>query len=97
MNNKLFDFNENVIENQDIHTTLYGKSLILKEVSFYSGPITLQYLPYGGIQSVFNYNLIVNTKSGFIIPKYVIYNGVLYQTKDFLDKFQNIVNLILPN
>ena len=97
MNNELFDFNQNVVKNQDIYTTLYGKLLILKKVEFYDGPITLQYLPYGGIQSVFNYNLIINTKSGLIIPKYVIYDDKKYQLKDFLIKYKNLVNLVLPN
>ena len=94
----MFDFNkDNFNLGDDIETTLFGKSLILKSIQQNDGPVTLQYLPYGGIQSVFGYNLIINTRQGFIIPSYVIYDGVEYKTRDFVIKFKNLINLVLPN
>ena len=81
----------------DIITSLYGKKLILKNIHLYDGPITMQFLPFGGIQSVFNYNLIINTKQGFIVPDYIIYDYNEYKVSDFVKKYTNLVNLVLPN
>lgn len=94
---KLFDFNFNVAEGMNILTTLFGKRLVLEDISFYDGPITMQYLPYGGIQSVYGFNLIINTKNGLIVPKSVIYDGVRYDTNEFVKINRNLVNLVLPN
>ena len=44
----------------DIETTLYGKKLILKNLYQYVGPLTMQYLPYGGIQMIINGQMAVN-------------------------------------
>ena len=91
------DFNEWIDFSKDIETTLYGKPLILKGVHMYEGPITLQYIPYGGIQSVFYGNLIINVKNGYVCPNKIIYDNVEYTPKEFTSKFEDLVNQILPN
>ena len=91
------DFNELIDFSKDIETTLYGKPLILKGVHMYEGPITLQYIPYGGIQSVFYGNLIINVKNGYVCPNKIIYDNVEYTPKEFTSKFEDLVNQILPN
>lgn len=94
----MFDFNKDNVElYQDIETKLYGKTLILKEVYFYEGPITLQALPYGGIQSVFGYHLIIFTRNGFIACDKVNYDGDEMTSKEFITKYEDLVNLVLPN
>jgi hypothetical protein len=94
----MFDFNFDTFNiGDDIITSLYGKKLILKNIQLYDGPITLQFLPYGGIQSVFDYNLIINTRQGFIIPSLIIYDDIEYKIRDFISKYTNLVNLVLPN
>ena len=35
------------------------KELILLDPYMYEGPITMQFLPFGGIQSVYNYHIIL--------------------------------------
>ena len=70
------DFNQEIILNKDLKTTYKGKELILLNVYIYEGPITLQYIPYGGIQSVFNYHLIINTISGYITCDNLIYQRI---------------------
>lgn len=92
-----FDFNEPVTLHSDILTTYNKKLLILKNVTLYDGPVTLQYLPYGGIQSTFNYNLIINSKNGFITCEYVIYDGHKLSLFEFINKNKNLINTILPN
>lgn len=95
---KLFNFNlDKVNLNDDIITTYKNKTLILKNVKLYYGPVTMQYLPYGGIQSVYNYNLIINTKDGFITCSYVIYDNVIMSNKEFIKTYNDLVNTILPN
>ncbi len=92
-----FDFSMEVIEGSTIHTTYLGKELILKNMYKYQGPITMQYLPYGGIQSVFGGHLILNTISGFMATDFVRYDGVEYSSNEFIEKFENLVNEVLPS
>lgn len=93
----MFDFSNKVIQNQDIITSFNGKSLVLKNVFYYNGPVTMQYLPYGGIQSVFNNIIIINSVNGFIGCVDVIYDGINYSSKQFIENNPNLVNTILPN
>ena len=91
------DFNLDIDLSKDIETTFHGKKLTLKNPYAYYGPITLQYLPYGGIQAVFDYQIIINCKNGFIASKEVIYDGKEMTSKQFIESFDNIVNEVLPN
>lgn len=91
------DFNQEIILNKDLKTTYKGKELILINVYIYEGPITLQYIPYGGIQSVFNYHLIINTISGYITCDNLIYDNIVMSTKEFVLKYSDLVNQVLPN
>ncbi len=92
-----FDFNQEVEFGQDIHTTFQGKKLVLKDVYAYDGPVTMQYLPYGGIQSVFDYHIILTTKSGFIACDAVEYEGKSLSAKEFIERFPDLVNEVLPS
>ncbi len=94
--NTLFDFSNEVVPGMDIYTEYLGESLVLKQVQIYEGPVTLQYLPYGGIQSVFNGKLIINTKSGFIIPTFIVYQNKEYSNEEFTTKYTDLVNQVLP-
>jgi len=94
----VFNFNYNdVYIGMDLYTTYKGKLLILKNVYKYEGPITLQYLPYGGIQTVFEGNLVINTRNGFITSEFVIYNGEEMTNEEFISRNSNLVNHILPS
>ncbi|MDE6656615.1 MAG: hypothetical protein K2J85_06470 [Anaeroplasmataceae bacterium] len=95
--NQSFDFNEEVIIGSDIYTTYQGKELVLKDVYRYYGPTTMQYLPYGGVQSVYDYQIIITTKSGFIATRNVIYDGKELSSKEFILLFPDIVNEVLPS
>ena len=93
----MFDFkNDFIKENTDIETSLFGKKIILKNVFFYDGPITLQYLPYGGIQAIFYNVMIINTRDGFIGTKEVEYDGLIYSVSEFSFLFNNLVNQVFP-
>ncbi len=92
-----FDFNQEAEIGQDIHTTFQGKTLILQDVYVYEGPVTMQYLPYGGIQSVFDYHIILTTKGGFIASDSVVYDGEKLSSKEFIERFPDLVNEVLPS
>ena len=91
------DFNELIDLNNDIITTYKGKTLIIKSPYLYYGPITMQYLPYGGIQSVYDYKIIINCKNGFVASDYIIYDGIAMSSKQFILNNNNLVNTVLPN
>lgn len=91
------DFNSLIDLNKDIVTTYKQKELVLLRPYLYDGPITLQYLPYGGIQSTFNYHLIINTKNGFIAIDELIYDNKKMSSKEFITTHENLINTILPN
>lgn len=93
---RLFDFNEAVTMGQDIVTEYLGKTLILKQVEPYHGPVTMQLLPYGGVQSVFGGHLIIYTKSGFIHPNSIVYDGTIYSESEFTSRYSDLVNQVLP-
>lgn len=90
-------FNSIINEHDDVVTSYLGKPLILKDMQTYEGPITLQYLPYGGIQAVINYHLIINTLKGFMFCDILIYDNKEMSSKQFIERFPSIVNEVLPN
>ena len=90
------DFNKLIDLNNPIVTTFNKKELILLDPYMYEGPITMQFLPFGGIQSVYNYHIILNTFNGFIAVDYVIYDNEKMTSQQFIERFDNIVNIVLP-
>lgn len=91
------DFNNVINEHDDIITTFKGRKLILKNMRKYDGPITMQYLPLGGIQSVYEYKIIINTLNGFMFCDILTYDNIEMSSKSFIEMFDNIVNEVLPN
>ena len=81
----------------EIETTLFGKKLILKKLYRYDGPLTMQYLPNGGIQMIINNQMVISTNIGYLATKEVEYDGVLHTINDLSSKYKNLVNLVLPN
>ena len=70
------DFSQEIDLKKDIETTYLGKTLILHNCFNYHGPITMQYIPYGGIQSVFHNNIIIHVKDGYI--SLVLYDTIYH-------------------
>lgn len=85
------------LSNNRLETMYNGRKLVLFNPKVYEGPITLQALPYGGIQSVYNNQLIINTVDGFISTDLIEYNGILMTTKKFIEIEDNLVNQVLPS
>lgn len=91
-----FDYSINDM-GKSITTKYDGKMLILLNVYLYDGPITLQYLPSGGIQTIYNNELVIRVKDGFIACKSVIYDCNYYSINAFVKLYPNLINQILPN
>ncbi len=90
-------FDRIINEHEDVVTLFKGKTLILKDMQSYVGPITMQYLPFGGVQAVINYHLIINTLKGFMFCDILIYDDEIMSSKQFIEMFPTIVNEVLPN
>lgn len=91
------DFNNIINLSENIVTKYQGKELILKDLYMYDGPLTMQLLPYGGIQSLFNYQIILHVKNGYIASKKVIYDNCEMNAKEFILKYNLQINDVLPN
>lgn len=92
------NFNEFIDFRVPLKTTFRGKELILYHCYLYQGPITLQALAYGGIQSIYQYHLIIYTKSGFVACDEIEYDGFFMTAKEFINQYeQQLVNTVLPN
>ncbi len=86
---KDFDFNSK----ERFLTYLGDEKIIFVGYKKYDGPITMQFLPSGGIQSVFGYKLIVKVNNGFLEVNELIYNGKLMTSKEFIE-LKNDVSLV---
>ena len=63
---------------------LKDEKLIFTSYKKYEGPITLQYLPNGGIQSLFSGLLIVKVNNGFLSVDHLIYKGEEISSSSFI-------------
>lgn len=78
---KDFDFSS---KNNDYYCYFNNEKLIITEFKKYERPITLQYLPNGGIQSLFNFKIIVKVNNGFLEINKLTYKGKTYSSKEFI-------------
>lgn len=80
---------------KDIPLKVYfnNEVIIFLEYEKYTGPITLQYLPNGGIQSLFHGYLIIKVNNGFLKVKKLIYKNVTFSSINFIKEVGEI-NLI---
>lgn len=93
-----FDFRNPVPSHmKDLLTVFDGKSLLLKNIYAYHGPVTMQRLPCGGIQSVCGGHLIIYTQNGFIACDEVALNGTDLSSEAFIAMYPDIVNRVLPD
>ncbi len=90
-------FNNLNLNTKNIETLFLGKNLILKNIYLYQGPLTMQYLPFGGIQMIYNNQMVINTNIGYIATKEVEYDGKIYSIEKFSNLYPHLVNLVLPN
>ena len=85
------------LNTKNIETLFLGKKLILKNIYLYQGPLTMQYLPFGGIQMIYNNQMVINTNIGYIATKKVEYDGKIYSIEEFSNLYNHLINLVLPN
>ena len=76
---------------------LGDKKLVFLEYDKYEGPITLQLLPNGGIQSLFHGILIIQTKGAFMGVTKLIYQGKILSSDEFIKEVGpfNLMNQVL--
>ena len=76
-----FDFNDNSPRGAYLDDEL----LIFTKFSRYMGPITMQLLPNGGIQSTYNYHLIIKVNNGYLCVDELIVNDKTLSSKEFIE------------
>lgn len=81
------DFSKDFDFNSKNYFVVYfnEEKIIFTSYQKYEGPITMQYLPNGGIQSLFGYKIIIKVNKGFLEVDELIYKGKLYSSKSFID------------
>ena len=97
-NYKLIDFKIDFDFNDLTHRGAYldDELLIFTKFSRYVGPITLQYLENGGIQSLYNYHLIIKDNNGFLCVDELIVNGNTVSSKEFIESNKDfLINKVL--
>ena len=67
------------------------------EFERYVGPITLQYLPNGGIQSLFGGSLIVKVNNGFLKVTKIYFEKKDFTSEEFINFIgeENLANQVL--
>ena len=63
----------------------------------YVGPITMQYLPNGGIQSLFHGLIIIKVNNGFMQVSKLIYQNKIYTSQEFIESHDSLMNQVLEN
>lgn len=81
------DFNLDIDFKSKINYLVYfrDEKIIFTKYKKYKGPITLQLLPYGGIQSLNRNKIIVALKNGYLEVSELIYKDEEMTSKDFIN------------
>lgn len=80
-----------------VETTLNGKKLVINDMYPYVGPLTMQYLPNGGIQMIRDNQMIIKTNLGFLATNNIEYDGKKCTVNELIEQFPYLVNTVLPN
>lgn len=96
---KEIDFNKDIDFNltNSGYTYFKKEKLVLLNFYSYNGPITMQYLPNGGIQSTYNYHLIIKVNNGFLACDNLIYKNKKISSREFIENNKDLINFILPS
>ena len=92
-NKKDFDFSSDI----PVYCYFHDDRLEFLKYDRYVGPITLQRLPNGGIQSVYGGKLIIKVNNGFLEVTEVKFENKEMSSNDFIAMVgdENLVNLVL--
>lgn len=87
-----FDFDDLTFRGCYFKNTL----LIITKFHAYNGPITLQLLNNGGVQSLLNNEIIIKVNNGFLAIKELMINNITISAKQFINEHkQELLNTIL--
>ena len=96
MKKKHINFNEDIEFGGDL---IYLTKFKEEEVEFltfskYNGPITMQYLPNGGIQSLIGNYVIVKVNNGFLKVEKLKFKDQILSSKEFIESVgeMNLIN-----
>ena len=94
-----WDFNKDIDYTSQaiLKATFLDKPIYFVTYEPYFGPITMQYLPNGGIQSLFSGYLIIKVNNGFMKVSQLIFQNQNYTSFEFIAKYPDLVNQVLQN
>ncbi len=98
-NIQVLDFNKDIDYTSQaiLKATFLDKPIYFVTYEPYFGPITMQYLPNGGIQSLFSGYLIIKVNNGFMKVSQLIFQNQNYTSFEFIAKYPDLVNQVLQN
>ncbi len=92
------DFSMPIEYNQTILKAYYQDlPIYFTKYGPYDGPVTMQYLPNGGIQSFFGGNLIIKVENGFMKVNKLVYKNKRYSSKKFIQVYPDLLNEVLED
>ena len=93
----LFDNDFDFSSNDKWYCYLNDDRLEFVEFERYVGPITLQNLPNGGVQSLYHGDLIIHVNNGFLKVTKVIFEGRELNSQEFIALVgeENLINQVL--
>ena len=91
MHYKLINLNIDLDFNDLTFRGCYFKNTLLIFTKFhaYNGPITLQFLNNGGVQSLLNNEIIIKVNNGYLAIDELIVENKLISSKEFIKQYKN--------
>ncbi len=75
----------------------FDEPIYFLEYEPYVGPVTMQYLPDGGIQSLYAGFIIVKVHNGFMKVTKLYYQNQSFTSQEFNLKYPNLMNQVFQN
>ncbi len=89
--NQVFNFNNEIIEGTDIYIKYKKNTIILKNLLYYYGITTRQYVENGEIQSIIDDKLVIKIANKFMYTTCIEYNNKIYSIAEFTNIFPNFI------
>lgn len=89
--NQAFNFNDELIEGKNIYTKYNGVDIILKNMRYYYGMATRQYVENGAIQSIIDNMLIIKVGDKLMYTDSLEYANKEYSINSFVKIYPDFI------
>lgn len=91
MQYNIYNLNNEIIEGNDIYTKYKDDTIVLKNLLYYYGITTRQYVENGEIQSIIDDKLIIKIANKFMYTTHIEYKNKIYTIAEFINMFPDFV------